>query len=69
MQWWRKTGPAMSGLDSITARGLGGQQMHVFKEKGLIILITCDSQELAGQDRSTDINNFLRTAVIDKLNP
>lgn len=63
MQWWRKTGPGMDGLDAITARGLGGQQMHIFREKGLIVLITSDSQELEGQDRSTAINNFVRDRI------
>ncbi len=68
MQWWRKTGPGMNGLDAITARGLGGQQMHIFKEKGLIVLITCDSQELEGQDRSTAINNFVRDKIESLVN-
>lgn len=66
MQWWRKTGPGMEGLDAISARGLGGQQMHVFKDKGLIVLITCDSDDLTGP-RSAAINAFMQSRIISQL--
>lgn len=68
MQWWRKTGPGMGGLDSISARGLGGQQMHIFKDKGLIVLVTCDSADLKGP-RDVAINAFMQNHILNKLTP
>jgi CubicO group peptidase (beta-lactamase class C family) len=64
MLWWTKTGN-MVGPTSITARGLGGQMMHIFKSKGLIILITCDSSFT--YDRAPEINAFLQTNILNKL--
>lgn len=68
MQWWTKTG-IMTGDDSLTARGLGGQFMHIFKDKGLIILITSDADSYPETlpVRSTQINDFLKTNILDKL--
>lgn len=68
LQWWRRTGPGMSGPASISARGLGGQMMHIFKEHGLIIVITCDSDSIA-TDRSPAIMSFLQTQIVSKLTP
>ncbi|MDF3030928.1 MAG: beta-lactamase family protein [Moraxellaceae bacterium] len=67
LQWWRATGPAMGGLASISARGLGGQMLHIFRDKGLIVLITCDDDITS--DRETEINAFLKTHIVDRLLP
>lgn len=66
LQWWRVTGPGLGGTPSLSARGLGGQMMHIFRDKELIILITCDSADIAS-DRSTPINDFLKTRILDQL--
>lgn len=66
LQWWRVTGPGLGGTPSLSGRGLGGQMLHIFKDKELIILITCDSADTAS-DRSTPINDFLKTHILDKL--
>ncbi|MDF2445928.1 MAG: 6-aminohexanoate-dimer hydrolase [Moraxellaceae bacterium] len=65
LQWWRMTGPGLGGTPSLSARGLGGQMMHIFKDKELIILITCDSNVLSGREAA--INDFLQTRILDKL--
>jgi CubicO group peptidase (beta-lactamase class C family) len=65
LQWWRMTGPGLGGTPSLSARGLGGQMMHILKDKELIILITCDSNVLSGREAA--INAFLQTRILDKL--
>lgn len=65
LQWWRVTGPGLGGTPSLSGRGLGGQMMHIFKDKELIIIITCDSDVLSG--READINNFLKSRILDQL--
>lgn len=65
LQWWRVTGPGLGGLPSITARGLGGQNVHVFREKELVIVLTCDDAQLSGRD--TEIQDFLRVHILDQL--
>lgn len=67
MQWWRSTSTDMTGVESITAVGLYGQQMSIFRDKGLIILITCDSDGTDPRDRYAEINAFLKTHILDKL--
>lgn len=72
MQWWlksgaRMTGPDRAGQDSITAIGLGGQQMHVFRDKNLIILITCDGQDLFASSRGSEIEAFIAEKILDRL--
>lgn len=66
LQWWRTTVPDLGGTPALSARGLGGQMLHIFKDQELIILITCDSNDLES-DRSTPINAFLQTHILDKL--
>lgn len=65
MQWWRVTGPGLGGTPSLSARGLGGQMMHLFKDKELLIIITCDDVDLSGREDA--INAFLKTRILDKL--
>lgn len=67
MQWWRSTTTDMVGIESITAIGLYGQQMSIFRDRGLIILITCDSDGTTPRDRYTEINTFLKEKILDKL--
>ncbi|MDO8268906.1 MAG: serine hydrolase domain-containing protein [Moraxellaceae bacterium] len=68
MQWWTKTG-VMTGDDALTARGHAGQFMQIFKDKGLIILITSDADSYPETlpVRSSQINSFLKTSILDKL--
>lgn len=68
MQWWTKTG-VMTGEDALTARGLGGQLMHAFKDKELVILITCDIDSYTETlpFRSSQIGSFLKSGILDKL--
>lgn len=70
MQWWLKSGSGMTGQDSISAFGLGGQQMHIFRDKNLIILITCDSDPsgLFGSSRGSDIQTFISEKILNRLN-
>lgn len=66
LQWWLKMSSSMTGTDAISAHGLAGQFVHVFRDKGLVIVVTCDSADKVS-DRGTAINNFLQTHVLDKL--
>lgn len=65
MQWWRGTGPEMAGTPSISARGLGGQNVHIFRDQELVIILTCDDAQLTGRDAA--IQDFLKTRVLDQL--
>lgn len=67
LQWWRVTGPGLGGMPSISARGLGGQMMHVYRDKELVVLITCDDN--FSDDRSAEINAFLNSHVLERLTP
>lgn len=68
MQWWTTTG-VMSGPKALTARGLGGQFMQIYKDKELIILITSDESSYPETlpYRSTQINDFIKTHILDRL--
>lgn len=68
MQWWTTTG-VMSGPKALTARGLGGQFMQIYKDKELIILITSDESSYPETlpYRSTQINEFITTHILDRL--
>lgn len=67
LQWWRVTGPGLDGLPSISARGLGGQMLHIFPDKELVILITCDDNFT--DDRSAAVNTFLQDRILAALAP
>lgn len=67
LQWWRTTWPGFAGSPSITARGLGGQLLHLFPEQELVIIITCD--DASTYDRAAEINDFLATHILAKLAP
>lgn len=56
----------MTGLTSTTAIGLGGQMMHIFPEHGLIIIVTCDSDDLA-TPRYDTINTFIQNKILNLL--
>lgn len=65
MQWWRVTGPGLGGTPSISARGLGGQNVQVFRDKELVVVLTCDDAQLTGRDVA--IQDFMQTHVLDRL--
>lgn len=73
MQWWLKTAANqnadIAGEDAISAHGLGGQYMHVFRDKGLIIVITCETVTSGAltEGRGPAIEAFLKTRILDKL--
>lgn len=68
MQWWTTTG-VMSGPSALTARGLGGQFMQIYKDKELIILVTSDTNSYTETlpYRSTQINEFITTHILDRM--
>lgn len=65
MQWWRSMSTSMTGPQSITAIGLMGQMVHIFPEKGISIIVTCDSDD-AVTPRYDAINQFVQTHILDK---
>lgn len=65
LQWWRMTGPGFGGTPAITARGLGGQYIHAFRDKELVIVLTCDDAQFAGRDGA--IQDFVQTHILDQL--
>lgn len=70
LQWWRTTEPGFGGPAAISARGMGGQKVQVFRDKGLVIVITCGDVTPGDPGlgtREAEINTFLQTHVLDKL--
>lgn len=65
MQWWLRT---EAGVGDIMALGLGGQQMHIIRSKGLVILVTCDGADLFGSTRQDEIAQFIRDKILARLN-
>lgn len=66
-QWWRGRPDNAIGVNSYTALGMYGQQMSILPERGLIVIITCDSDNSDTHDRRTEITNFLKTRILDQL--
>lgn len=65
-QWWRVTGPDLGGLPSLSARGLGGQLIHVFPEQDLIVVVTCDAA-LADDETTTELQSFIAAEILAAL--
>ena len=68
MQWWTTTG-VMTGPAALTARGLGGQFMQIYKDKELIVLITSDADSYTETlpYRSSQINSFIMGRILDRM--
>lgn len=71
-QWWLRSGDEEAGLGSITAMGLGGQQMHIIRSKGLVVLVTSGfslPDELFDPSRQEKVSQFIRNKILAKLSP
>lgn len=71
-QWWLRSGTDEAGLGAIVASGLGGQQMHIIRSKGLVVLVTSGfstQSDLLDPTRQDKVSQFIRTKILAKLNP
>jgi CubicO group peptidase (beta-lactamase class C family) len=71
-QWWLRSGTDEAGLGAIVASGLGGQQMHIIRSKGLVVLVTSGfstQSELQDPTRQDKVRQFIRNKILAKLSP
>jgi len=68
MEWWRSIDTAMAAEGAPTAIGKFGQVMHVDAAKGLLIILTSDTdQTQITADRYTPITQFIQNKIFARL--
>jgi len=65
MQWWLGNVVGQANDGTFSARGLGGQLIHVFPSEELVVVVTSDSPDPA--NAFPPIHAFVQSAIIDRL--
>lgn len=64
-QWWLANRIDAKPDGTLSARGLGGQLIRIWPEHGLVVVVTCDDQDLARG--AGDIHAFIEAEVVAAL--
>ncbi|MBS0617844.1 MAG: serine hydrolase [Spirochaetes bacterium] len=68
MEWWRSIDTAMATMGAPTAIGKFGQVLHVDAQKGILIVLTSDTdQTQISADRYTPITAFIQNKIFARL--